>query len=227
MANEDLMNRLGNAEDNFVERKPGNLNRDDIRKTVVAFANSVPDGRTGVLFIGIRNDGRIEGVPNPDKLQKTVREVCEQDCYPPIKFSAEVLKTPEGLVLAIVVPSSVNKPHFAGPAYVRRGSESIAASLEVFDELVHSRNSKCAAVLKLKGQVISVLSLQHKLGEAKHIPDSGYREGAECRVEAADAQAVRLQILASGRMVTEPLEHVKVSYDEEKHRPLLVVTGYK
>jgi len=226
MPNQDLMNRLDNAEDNFVERKPGNPKRDDIRKTAVAFANSLPDGRTGVLFIGIRNDGRIEGVPNPDKLQKTVREVCEQDCYPPISFATEVLNTPDRPVLAVVVTSSSNKPHFAGPAYVRRGSESVAASPEVFDALVHSRNSKCAAVLKLKGQVVSVLSLRHKLEVARHVAGSGYREGAECQVLAADAHTVRFQILGSGRMVTEPLEHVKVSYDEEKHRPLLVVTGY-
>ncbi|MBI3938555.1 MAG: ATP-binding protein [Betaproteobacteria bacterium] len=226
MAINQLLSRLGDAEDNFVERKPANPNRDVIRKTVVAFANSVPEGRTAVLFVGIRNDGTVEAVPNPDKLQKTVREICEQDCYPPIKFTAEVLKADGSLVLAIVVPASNNKPHFAGPAYVRRGSESVAASAEVFDELVHSRNSKCAAVLKLKGQVVSVLSLQHKLGVAKHIPDTGYREAAECRVEAANAQTVRLRILGSDRYVTEPLDHAKVCYDEEGHRPMLVVTGY-
>jgi predicted HTH transcriptional regulator len=226
MTNNDLLSRLGNAEDNFVERKPANPNRDDIRKTVVAFANTVPEGRTAVLFVGIRNDGEFDAVPNPDKLQKTVREICEQDCYPPIKFSAEVLNPEGGPILAVVVPASGNKPHFSGPAYVRRGSESVTASAEVFDELINSRNSKCAAVLKLKGQVISVLSLQHKLGVAKHIPSTGYREGAECRVEAVDTHTVRLHILGSGHNVTEPLDHVKVSYDEERHRPMLIVTGY-
>ncbi len=226
MADNELLSRLGDAEDNFVERKPANPNRDDIRKTVVAFANSVPEGRTAILFVGIRNDGRFDAVPNTDKFQKTVREICEQDCYPPIKFSSEVLKPEGGPVVAVVIPASSNKPHFAGPAYVRRGSESVAASEEAFDELVHSRNSKSAAVLKLRGQVISVLSLQHKLGVVKHIPDTGYREGSECRVEAADAQTVRLRILGSDRYVTEPLDHVTVSYDEEQHRPMLVVTGY-
>ncbi len=39
------MTRLGDQEDNFVERKPANPNRDDIRKTVVAFANTVTEGR--------------------------------------------------------------------------------------------------------------------------------------------------------------------------------------
>lgn len=226
MPNDELLRRLGDAEDNFVERKPASPNREDIRKTVVAFANSVPKERPGVLFIGIRNDGKVDPVPNPDKLQKTVREVCEQDCYPPIKFSAEVLQPHGCPILAVVVPASTSKPHFAGPAYVRRGSESVSASPELFDQLVHSRNSKCAAVLKLTGQVVTVQSLQHKLGDTKHIPGSGYRETAECRVEAASPQTVRLRILASDCYVTEPLDHITLSYDEEKHRPMLVVAGY-
>ena len=226
MPNDNLMTRLGDEEDNFVERKPANPNRVDIRKTVVAFANTVAEGRTGILFIGIRNDGTIEGVPNPDKLQKTVREVCEQDCYPSIRFRSEVINLPNGNVVAVVIPASANRPHFAGPAYIRRGSESVTASAEVFDELVHSRNSKTAEIAKSKGQIVSVLSLQHKLGEAKHISNSGYQEGAECRVEAVTAHTVRLQILASSRMVTEPLDHVTLSYDEEKWRPLLVIAGY-
>lgn len=226
MTKDELINRLGDPEDNFVERKPANPNREDIRKTVVAFANSVPDGRVAVLFIGIRNDGKLEAVPNPDKLQKTIREVCEQDCYPPIKFSVEVLQPQNVPVLAVSVPSSADKPHFAGPAYVRRGSESVIASPEAFKQLVHSQNSKCAAVLKLSGQIVTVQSLQHKLGDTKHIAGSSYRETSECRVEAANSHTVRLRVLGSDRYVTEPLDHITVSYDEEKHRPMLVVTGY-
>ena len=202
MPNDELISRLRKEEDNFVERKPLNTNRGDIRKTVVAFANSMPEGRTGVLFIGIRDDGRIEGVPNPDKLQMTVRKVCEQECYPSIQFSTEVLSTPEGVVLAVVIPESLNKPHFSGPAFVRRGSESVAASREVFDELVYSRNSKCAVILKLKGQIVTVISLQHRLGKAKLISNTGYRESTECRVEGANTQTVRLKVLAPDRMVS-------------------------
>jgi len=226
MPNDELISRLKNEEDNFVERKPANPKRRDIRKTIVAFANSLPEGRTGVLFIGIRDDGRIEGVPNPDKLQKTVREVCEQECYPLIGFSTEVLSTTEGAVLAVIIPESSNKPHFSGPAFVRRGSESVAASPEAFDELIYSRNSKCAAIIKLKGQIVTAISLKHKLGKVKHIPNTGYRESAECRVEVVTPQTVRLKVFSPDRWVSEPLEHVAVSYDEERHRPMLIISGY-
>jgi hypothetical protein len=227
MPNDELMGRLRDEEDNFVERKPGNPNRADIRKTIVAFANSMPEGRTGILFIGIRNDGRIEGVPNSDKLQKTVREICEQECYPSIQFSTEVLSTPQGVVLAVIIPESLNKPHFSGPAFVRRGSESVAASPDVFDELIYSRNIKCAAILKLKGQTVTVISIQHRLGEAKRITGSHFRQTTECQVEGVNPLTVRLKVLAHNRMVSEPLDHVEVNYDEEHHRPMLIILGYQ
>ena len=91
---------------------------------------------------------------------------------------------------------------------------------------MNSRNSKCSAVQKLIGKIVSVQCLRHKLGDTKHIADSSYREYPECRVETVNTQFIRLRVLGSERNVTEPLEHVTVSYDEEKHRPMLVVTGY-
>lgn len=226
MANDALIKRLSDHEDNFVERKPANPNRDDIRKTVVAFANSVPEGRDAVLFIGVRKDGQLDPVPNTDKLQKTIREVCEQDCYPPITYTSEVLNLQNGPVVAVIVAASTLKPHFAGPAYVRRGSESVIASEQVFNELVYSRNSKTAALLKLKGQIVTVVALQHRLGDTKQIGDSGYRETAECRVEACDPHIVTLYILTSSRTVSEPLDHVTLQYDHRRYRSMLIVKGY-
>ena len=133
---------------------------------------------------------------------------------------------PGGPILAVSIPFSKDKPHFTGPAYVRRGSESVIASPELFEQLVNTRNSNCAAVQKLIGQIVSVQSLRHKLGDTRHIINSSYREHLECRVEAVNSQLIRLRILGSDRNVTEPLDHVTVSYDEEKHRSMLVVTGY-
>ena len=126
----------------------------------------------------------------------------------------------------MVVGASSDRPHFAGAAYIRRGSESVAASMELFDDLVHARNSRAAAVIALKGQIVTVTSLQHKLGQAKLISDSHYRERAECRVEQADAQTVRLTVIATSQTVTEPLDHVSVGFDDERGRPMLVVSGY-
>lgn len=224
---DELVALLNRQEDNFIERKLEGIKPADIRKTVVAFANSVPEGRYAVLFIGVRDNGTIEGCSNTDGKQKAVREACEQDCYPPIAMISEVLRTPDGDVVAVVIGASGKRPHFAGPAYVRRGSESVAASPEMFRELIHAQNSAAAAILRLKDQVVSFVSIQHKIGVVRRIDDRAYREGGECRVLECDGQRVRLQVVGGdSRYFSEPLDHIKVSFDEERHRPMVIFTGY-
>ncbi len=225
MPHTSLIARLKNHEDNFVERKPEGVNASEIRQSVVAFANSVPSGATGVLFVGVHNDGRIQGVENPDKLQKTVRDQCERVCYPPITFSTAVLDVEGKAVVAVVIPPSQNKPHFSGSAFVRRGSESVAASPELFEELIASRSDKVAAILQMRGAPISVVCVQHRLGSTQQVSGSGYRSHSECMIESCSPHTVRMKDLSSDRHVTEPLDIITVSYDEERHRPMLIIRG--
>lgn len=226
MTPEELRRRIGDHEDNFIERKPQGANGAELRRAIVAFANSVPEGRDAILFIGVHDNGTVRGCTAPDSVQKTVRKICDQDCYPPIRFTSEVITTDDGPIVAVIVPASDNRPHFAGPAFVRRGSESVMASEQVFNELVYSRNSKAAAVLRLKNQVVIVIGLGHRLGSTRRDVFPGHREGGEARVLECTSQTVRFQMLDSLRYVMEPLDHVEVSYDEERHKRLLVVTGY-
>jgi Schlafen, AlbA_2 len=87
----DLVRRLSNVEDSFTERKLEGARPEELRRTLVAFANSLHEGRTAVLFIGVTENAELKGVRNPDSLQKKIRSLCERDCYPPIKYSCEVL----------------------------------------------------------------------------------------------------------------------------------------
>ena len=56
MTETDLIGRLRNFEDHFVERKTGGDNKDWL-KTAIAFANSAPNNFPCVLYIGVKNDG--------------------------------------------------------------------------------------------------------------------------------------------------------------------------
>ena len=75
-------------EDSLLERK---LESDlkDLLKTLVAFANSVCPGHTATVLIGERDDGTVQGVTNPDNIQKRVRQDCEK-VYPPILWRSQV-----------------------------------------------------------------------------------------------------------------------------------------
>lgn len=222
---DELRYRLNDFEDNYTERKSAGVKPQEIRQTMSAFANSLTAGATAVLFIGVNDKtGAIEGVPDPDGLQKRVRECAARDCYPPItSYTCRVLEVEGKQVLAVKVGASENRPHFTGPAYVRRGSESVAASADLFNELVACRTDKVARILRMRGGVISFQSINHIIGSTKVIGDRSYRESGECKVEACDAHLLRLTIVATGQRVAEPLEHVQITYDEERHRDMLVI----
>ena len=52
-----------------------------------AFANQLSTNETGLLFIGVANDGTLIGVDDTDALQKRVRKACQQYCYPEIEYT--------------------------------------------------------------------------------------------------------------------------------------------
>src|SRR6516164_9465075 len=114
----DIIGRLRNFEDNFVERKTSSDTKGWLR-TTVAFANSVPEGYPGILFVGEKNDGRIERDPDIETVQKTYNEVINA-AYPPIFALPKVMSVEGKQFLAVLVPGSPLRPHFAGKAYVRR-----------------------------------------------------------------------------------------------------------
>jgi len=219
---QELVERLKNEEDNFVERKPESAKRSELRKTIVAFANSIPEGRTAVLFIGVSNEGVPLGVPNPDKLQKTIREICQQDCYPPIKFRCEVITSGDKDILAVVIPHSQHKPHFAGPAYVREGSQNVIASARLFEELITTRLSKPYEILKWRGKTVTVMQIGKYLGSTELIGPE-YRGRRECEVRDCTPHVVTLRDNRLLKDLSEPLDNVQLSYDTSKDRLMLIV----
>lgn len=68
-------------EDHLLERKAV---RDlvYIRRTAVAFANSVMPTHTATILIGEGNDGTISGIENPDEQQRRLRKALDR-IYPP------------------------------------------------------------------------------------------------------------------------------------------------
>ena len=222
----DLIERIRDHEDSYVERKPEG---GDLKRTIVAFANSVPAEREAVLYVGVGDKGDIIGINNSDSLQKKIRKICLDDCYPPIHFTTEILRIDGNEILAVIIPPSPNKPHFSGPAFIRRGSESVSASPDLFNDLITSRNSKCYEILRYKNQIVTIVTQKGKLGRPEFL---FIRAGTtmqsettkhECRIELVTPFAVKFIDIASERHFTEPLQNIEISYDDEKERPLLIV----
>jgi predicted HTH transcriptional regulator len=130
---QNLMSRVTDLEDQFTERKLEGAGGSEFKKTIVAFANSLPANRTGVLFVGITDAGKMVGVENSDSLQRNIRRLAENECYPAIYVDMMALNVGGRIVVAVSVSPSTLKPHFAGAAYIRRGSESIAATPQLYE----------------------------------------------------------------------------------------------
>jgi predicted HTH transcriptional regulator len=75
-----LLDLLNSSESQFVERKKSMPNTADVRRALVAFANSVGEHEHGILFIGVNDKGEKLGVLNADKVQRDVRAIAENDC---------------------------------------------------------------------------------------------------------------------------------------------------
>src|SRR5207237_2879923 len=100
----DLLTRLSTRQSNetsFVERKPGGVNKAELRREGCAFANSVPDGQEAVIFIGLHDrTGAPTKIENMDSLQKRIHEALKGDCYPPIEYSTQEIPFQGKTVLA-------------------------------------------------------------------------------------------------------------------------------
>jgi hypothetical protein len=88
---------------------------------------------------------------NAAKFQHKVRRICEDDCFAPIAVRTVGLFTVDKKhVAASEFGPRRERPHFAGQAFVRTGSESVKASESKLNELIASRNTKAGQVLAAK-----------------------------------------------------------------------------
>ena len=109
---EELRTRSGNFEDPFVERKSAHDVKDAL-KTAVAFANTLPNGIPGVVFMPVKNDGRIEPDQNLDILQRKISEQIDR-AYPSILYFQQVISAPEDECVAVTIWGVRSGPTFLG-----------------------------------------------------------------------------------------------------------------
>ena len=213
ISDDDLLSRLATTEDNFIERKRFSDDREWLR-TVVGFANSCPPSFPGVLFIGVYDNGTVETPTKPvnlDSLQKTLSERMIA-AWPPIYYLPKVLRKDTNEFLAVLVPGSPARPHFAGRSYVRIGSETREASELQFTELLAQRNSKSSAILEWKGMRITA-EIRNTENLRVMGPTAGFFEPL---VVTCDTYTVKLN--NNNSVQTIPLDRVLIGHDDERDR---------
>jgi hypothetical protein len=222
---EDIFAKLTDTEDATVERKLHNDKKKDWVKTVVAFSNSLADGQPGILFIGARDDGRIEEgqaqKTNFADFQKKVSGVIA-DIYPPV-YPTILSRKKDGLeFLVVIVYGSPNRPHFAGKSYRRDGTQSVDASEEHIEEFIARRSSKFVEIVKHKDETVTLSLL---LSESHRARSGGtYAQRIEAQIVVCNQHFITLKYNHQGlKIQSYPLRIVEISFDNPNNRFELIV----
>jgi len=113
----------------------------DIRKEVVAFANS----QGGVIYIGIDDDGTVTGLANPDYTLQQVSNMIRDSIKPDITMFThyDIQKRNEKQIVAVTVQRGTDRPYYIAEkglkpsgVYVRMGSSSAPASADAIRSMI-------------------------------------------------------------------------------------------
>lgn len=227
------MDIVWQAEDSLREKKVES-DLKDLLKTLVAFANSVGPNDTAQIFIGERDDGTVQGVTNADNIQKTIRNECDK-IYPEIYYRTEVYEREGKQCVRVDIKQNKLAPHFAGPAWVRKGSETIKATPQLYQEMVELRQSKVWTLSQWLNRRITVTgTLPEMTGMPQIYPAMwtvidrwfGYHE-ATLLVVNPYWVTVRVQVWPDGHGGntdrSEPMERLLLTWDHEKDRLKVLV----
>jgi hypothetical protein len=146
-------------------------------------------------------------------VQKSLSEKLSE-AYPPVYYLAKVLRKDEKQFLAILVPGSESRPHFAGQSYVRVGSSTKVASEQEFDELIANRTDKAREILRWKDSPITV----HILHPESVVHISG-RVANTREMFVRDCNSFYATLSGAGEVLfSYPLRIVDISFDNDKKR---------
>ena len=139
---DELRALAGGPEGELVEWKSGfdDIGSKSLRKTVCAFANDLRgDGKPGVIFVGIRDDGSLSGVEIDDSLMKNLAGVLDDHRFSaPLDLRPAPLAYKGGNIAALQVMPFPSPPvRYDKEVYIRVGPTTRKANvthLQTLDE---------------------------------------------------------------------------------------------
>lgn len=205
-----------------MERKPKGQKGDWLR-TVVAFANSTPIGYPAVLFIGVDDSGKIVDDLNCEQVMKSFCDIIESQVWPPVYTLPRSLEHQGKSCVAVIVPGSSERPHFAGRSYVRVGTQTKEASEQQFAELIAQRNGKTRELLAWMGKPVTQVLKQPGV--------HGYSESRSTHpvfLETCNSNFVTLKYRPSGAgdlIASYALNRIELSFDHNQSRLEIHIYG--
>jgi len=179
-------------------------------------ANSALPNKPGILYVGVNDLGEILQDKAPESWQRDIT-AWGNGCFPELPVIPRTLTKDGKEFLAVVVPLSEARPHFARPAFKRQGAKTIPASQQETDEWIAYRNSKAPFILDWKHKTIHLQQLKEGIG-GSIFDESGAYTLIDC-----NPWFVTLHKLGSGVQKTFPLSAVDLKMNDVKVNELMLV----
>lgn len=136
MKNEQLVkNLIKEGESDQLEFKEV-VRKEEIVKVMCGFLN----GKGGRILIGVKDNGEISGISEPEIIQRQLNDFLLQAIVPeaPITFSIEPIADKK--ILMIKVYGGSKQPYiFDGSIFYRKGTNTAKATSKQISELIHGR----------------------------------------------------------------------------------------
>jgi hypothetical protein len=228
------MDIVWQAEDSLREKKVES-DLKDLLKTMVAFANSVAPGDTAQIFIGEKDDCTVQGVTNTENIQsRVVKEAAK--IYPEIYYRTEVYEREGKQCVRVDIKRNGLAPHFGGRAWLRKGSKTVEATDDLYQQMIDQRQSKISVLLRWLNKEITVEGTQQPTNSTVSPgslrmtqPEQEWSVGIhQATLKLVNAHWVTFAVLRSEQVLTraeksEPIEKLLLSWDDEKQRLKVVV----
>ena len=173
---------------------------DDIKKEVIAFANT----SGGTVYVGIRKDGTIAGVEDPDHVMLQVANALRDSIRPDIMPFVQIktIEREQKPIIEISVQTGTGRPYYLQskglkPAgvYVRRGSASQPLSDEGIREMIVQTSGKSFERGRSLIQELTFFSFEREMRERNL--ESGPAQMRTLRMIGEDGLYTNLALLLS------------------------------
>ena len=144
LSDDELRQHLRDIEADHVERTAAPTDKDKFGQAICAFANDLPGRRqTGVLFVGIKDNGECAGIDIDERLLQTLAGFRTDGTITPFPLIHVRKHTLDGCTMAIVeVTPSDNPPlKYQGRVCIRIGPRRGYATAEEERRLTEKRRS--------------------------------------------------------------------------------------
>lgn len=133
LSRSEIFREIRGGEDTYLELKVRFSNVDKLIAEIIALANT--DG--GAIIFGVNDQLRIEGIDDPEDVEKRLREICANQIQPPVLPWINKVAFDNGRRIVVLELSTANRPHrtLDDRFFIREGAIKREATREELSKL--------------------------------------------------------------------------------------------